>query len=188
MEKKGIAVYCASAPDIDKVYFDFARELGALIAKAGLQVVNGGGRAGLMGATIEGAVAAGGEVTGVLPRFMVEKGWDHKDLTRRIITETMHERKLTIAEMSAGAIALPGGVGTLDELFEIITWRQLGLYDGSVVIVNIDGFYDHLLAHLQGACDRHFMRGRGLWSVATTPEEALRMALDRQELTILEKY
>ena len=74
MEKKGIAVYCASAPDIDKVYFDFARELGALIAKAGLQVVNGGGRAGLMGATIEGAVAAGGEVTGVLPRFMVEKG------------------------------------------------------------------------------------------------------------------
>lgn len=90
--------------------------------------------------------------------------------------------------MSAGAIALPGGVGTMDELFEIITWRQLGLYAGSVVIANVGGFYDNLLAHLQGACDRHFMRGRGLWSVATTPEEAIRKVLEHQELTILEKY
>ncbi len=188
MEKKGIAVYCASAPDIDQVYFDFARELGALIAKAGYPVINGGGRAGLMGATTEGAIAAGGEVIGVLPRFMVENGWDHKALSTRMITETMHERKSAIAEMAVGAIALPGGVGTMDELFEIITWRQLGLYTGSVVIANINGFYDLLLEHLQTACDRHFMRGRGLWSVATTPEEALRKATERQQLTILEKY
>lgn len=188
MEKKGIAVYCASAPDIDRIYFDFARRLGQLIAEAGLPLINGGGRAGLMGATTEGALASNGEVIGVLPRFMVEKGWDHKDLSSRIVTETMHERKMTMAEMSAGAIALPGGVGTMDELFEIITWRQLGLYAGSVVIANVGGFYDNLLAHLQGACDRHFMRGRGLWSVATTPEEAIRKVLEHQELTILEKY
>ena len=188
MEKKGIAVYCASSPGIDKVYFDFARELGALIANAGLPLINGGGRAGLMGASTEGALAAGGEVIGVLPRFMVEKGWDHKSLSKRVVTETMHERKMTIADMAAGAIALPGGVGTMDELFEIITWRQLGLYKGSVVIANVDGFYDGLLEHLQRACDLHFMRGRGLWGVATTPAEALKFALERQNLTILEKY
>lgn len=188
MEKKGIAVYCASAPDIDRVYYDFATELGSLIAKAGMPVINGGGRGGLMAATTDGALAAGGEVIGVLPRFMVEKGWDHNGLSRRIVTETMHERKMTIASMAAGAIALPGGVGTMDELFEIITWRQLGLYTGSVVIANVDGFYDLLLAHLEEATKRHFMRGRGLWSVATTPEEALRLAVEHQDLTILEKY
>lgn len=188
MDNRGIVVYCASAPDIDDVYFDFARKLGRLIAESGRPVINGGGRAGLMGAVTEGALSAGGEVIGVLPRFMVEKGWDHKGLSRRIITETMHERKSAMAEMSCGAIALPGGVGTMDELFEIITWRQLGLYSGSVVIANVAGFYDNLLAHLQGACDRHFMRGRGLWSVAETAEDALRQALERQELTILEKY
>lgn len=188
MEKRAIAVYGASAPGIADCYFDFARRLGALIASRGLAVVNGGGRGGLMGATIDGALSAGGEVTGVLPRFMIEKGWDHPDLTTTIVTETMHERKMTMAELSTGAIALPGGVGTLDELFEIITWRQLGLYTGGVVIANVDGFYDRLLSQLDHATDLHFMRGRGLYRVAVTPEEALDMALNPDPLTILEKY
>lgn len=186
--KPGIAVYGASAPGIAGVYFDFARRLGELIAERGLRVVNGGGRAGLMGATIEGALSAGGEVTGVLPRFMIEKGWAHTGLTTTIVTETMHERKRTMAELSAGAIALPGGVGTLDELFEIITRRQLGLYTGGVVIANVDGFYDRMLAQMDYATEEHFMRGRGLYSVALTPEEALEQALHPAPLTILEKY
>lgn len=187
-DKSGILIYCASAPDIDRRYFDFAHRLGQLIAEAGLPVISGGGRGGLMGAVTDGALEAGGESIGVLPEFMIEKDWNHKGLTKTLVTDSMHERKATMASLSCGVIALPGGVGTLDELFEIITWRQLGLYDGPVVIANVDGFYDLLLAHLQHACDQHFMRGRGLWCVATTPEEALRLALTPLDITILDKY
>ena len=178
-ESRGIVVYGASSSDIDSRYYDFARATGREIARRGYRLVNGGGRAGLMGASIEGALEAGGEVTGVLPDFMIERGWNHPRLTEMLSTASMHERKLTMARLSQGAIALPGGVGTLDELFEIITWRQLGLYDGNVVIANVSGFYDLLLEHLRHTDNEHFMRAHGLWQVATTPEEAVELAIAR---------
>lgn len=188
-ESRGIVVYGASSSDIAQEYVDFARSVGREIARRGYTLINGGGRAGLMGASIEGALEAGGEVTGVLPDFMIERGWAHPGLTNMISTASMHERKLTMAESSVGAIALPGSVGTLDELFEILTWRQLGLYRGSVVIANVNGFYDLLLEHLRRTDALHFMRSSGLWTVATTPDGAVAAALEHHRaVTIGEKY
>lgn len=175
----GVTVYCASSSRIHPAYMELARETGRLIARAGYDVVTGGGRGGLMAAVIEGATEAGGHTIGVLPRFMMEREWNHPALSETIVTESMHERKHTLASLSVGAIALPGGVGTLDELFEIITWRQLKLFGGNVVICNARGFYDRLLDHLAFTAHEGFMRAEApkrLWSVATTAAEAVEMA------------
>ena len=134
---------------------------------------------GLMAACADAALEAGGEVTGVIPRFMVEQGWCHKGLTELIETADMHERKEVMARLSDGTVALPGGVGTLEELLEIITWKQLGLYDKPVVILNTHGYFDPLLAMLRRAVDERFMRPQhaGLWTVASTPAEAVEQLL-----------
>ena len=177
---KGVAVYCASSSNIAPLFFEQARNVGRLLARAGIPVISGGGSAGLMAAVIEGAVECGGEAIGILPQFMIDKGWDHPQLTRRLITETMHERKMAMAQMSRAVIALPGGVGTLDELFEIITWRQLHIYPGNVVICNTDGFYNLLFEHLDHTARSGFMRPEAparLWQVADTPEQAVALAL-----------
>jgi uncharacterized protein (TIGR00730 family) len=122
-------------------------------------------------------LAAGGTVTGVIPRFMVEQGWQHKSLTQLIETETMHERKQIMAEMSDGVIALPGGCGTMEELLEIITWKQLGIYLNPIIILNIDGFYNPLLEMLQRAIDGNFMRPehQNIWQVATSAQQAIEL-------------
>ena len=176
-ETKGIVVYCASSADIDPKYFEFARSVGREIARRGYTLVSGGGRGGLMAAAIDGALEEGGDTIGVLPDFMIERQWNHRRLGTTLTTSSMHERKKTMADLSCAAIALPGGVGTLDELFEIITWRQLGLYKGNVVIANAYGFYDLLLEHLQSTADKRFMRSDNLWTVATTPEDAVKKAV-----------
>ena len=177
---KGVAVYCASSSNIAPCYIDEARTVGRLLAQAGVPVVSGGGKAGLMAAVIEGAIEAGGEAVGVLPQFMVDKDWHHPLLTERIITDTMHQRKMQMAQMSRAVIALPGGVGTLDELFEIITWRQLHLFAGNVVICNTDGFYSRLLDHLRFTAENGFMRPGApekLWHVAENAAQAVKIAL-----------
>ena len=170
-----IAVYCASSTKIHEDFFEAARALGRGMAQRGIGLINGAGHMGLMGASSEACLAAGGEVTGVIPTFMVEQGWHHKGLTRLIETPDMHERKQTIARMSDGCIALPGGCGTLEELLEVITWKQLGLYLKPIVILNIHGYYDPLLEQLQRGIDEHFMgpRHAEIWRVAQTPEEAI---------------
>jgi uncharacterized protein (TIGR00730 family) len=120
-------------------------------------------------------MAEGGSVTGVIPTFMVEQGWHHTGLTELIEVKDMHERKQKMADISDAAIALPGGCGTLEELLEVITWKQLGLYLKPIVLLNIDGYYNPLLAMLQRAVDENFMRSQhaAIWSVASTPEEAM---------------
>ena len=174
---KNVCVYSASSTKIAPVYFAAAEELGRLLAKRGINLINGAGSIGLMAATSNAALRAGGTVTGVIPRFMVEQGWHHLGLTRLVETETMHERKQLMAQMSDAVIALPGGCGTMEELLEIITWKQLGLFLNPIVVLNIDGFYDPLLEMLQRAIDGRFMRPehRGIWQVATTPEEAVEL-------------
>ena len=174
---KNVCVYSASSTKIAPVYFAAAEELGRLLAKRGINLINGAGSIGLMAATSNAALQAGGTVTGVIPRFMVEQGWHHLGLTRLVETETMHERKQLMAQMSDAVIALPGGCGTMEELLEIITWKQLGLFLNPIVVLNIDGFYDPLLEMLQRAIDGRFMRSehRGIWQVATTPEEAVEL-------------
>ncbi|MBQ4083819.1 MAG: TIGR00730 family Rossman fold protein [Bacteroidaceae bacterium] len=170
-----VCVYCASSTQIDEKYFRAAEELGRLIAQKGLRLITGAGNQGLMNAVEEGALATGGKVTGIIPTFMMEEGWHHTGLTELIETRTIHERKEMMAKLSDGVIALPGGCGTLEELLEIITWKQLGLYLNPIIILNIDGYYDHLLAQLRQAIDEDFMRDihGDIWKVATTPDEAI---------------
>ena len=174
---KNVCVYCASSTQIDPIYFDSASKLGHLLAERNINLINGAGKTGLMGASSDAALKAGGTVTGVIPQFMVENGWHHHQLTQLVITETMHERKQLMAKMSDGVIALPGGCGTMEELMEIITWKQLGLLLKPIIILNIDGFYDPLLCMFQKAIDTHFMRPEhgAIWQVAQTPEEAIDM-------------
>ena len=174
---KNVCVYSASSTKIAPVYFAVAEELGQLLALRGINLINGAGSIGLMAATSNACLAAGGTVTGVIPRFMVEQGWQHKSLTQLIETETMHERKQIMAEMSDGVIALPGGCGTMEELLEIITWKQLGIYLNPIIILNIDGFYNPLLEMLQRAIDGNFMRPehQNIWQVATSAQQAIEL-------------
>ena len=170
-------MYCASSTKIPPIYFDAAKELGCLLGERKLRVVNGAGNIGLMCTVSDAALAAGGTVTGVIPHFMVEQDWYHKGLTELIEVETMHERKQLMANLSDAVIALPGGCGTLEELLEIITWKQLGLYLNPIVILNINHYYDPLLELLRNAMNENFMRPQHakMWAVADTPEEAIRL-------------
>jgi uncharacterized protein (TIGR00730 family) len=179
MAQLAITVYSASSQNIDKAYFDAAIEVGRLAAQNGIAVVNGGGKMGLMGAVNQGAIEAGGETIGVIPQFMVERGWHHPSLSRLEVTDSMHTRKELMAKLATGVIALPGGVGTLDELMEIICWRQLGLFSGNIVILNVGGYYDNLIAMLRTATEGGFMRPdhlQNLFTVTDSPAEAVKIA------------
>ncbi|MCE5331709.1 MAG: TIGR00730 family Rossman fold protein [Bacteroidales bacterium] len=170
-----ICVYCASSTQIKPAYFETADRLGKILAKEGIHLVYGGGSMGLMGQIADSVLAAGGKVTGIIPRFMCEEEWDHKGLTELIITETMHERKERIAMMADAAVALPGGCGTLEELLEVITWKQLGIFTKPIIIVNVDGYFDSLVAMLHRAVEENFMREvhRDIWKVVETAEEVI---------------
>lgn len=170
-----VCVYSASSTKIDSIYFETARKLGTLLAWNGIRVVNGAGNMGLMAAVSDAALAAGGQVTGVIPRFMVEQNWHHTGLSELIKVDTMHERKQKMAALSDAIIALPGGCGTLEELLEVITWKQLGLYLNPIVILNVKDYYGPLLEMFTRAAEEHFIGARhmDIWCVAHTPEEAV---------------
>lgn len=176
-----ITVYAASSLNVAPEYIDVADELGRLIALHPATLVYGGGPNGLMGAVANGALNVGGKVVGVIPRFMIDRGWLHTGLTETIVTPNMHIRKQTMADRADACIALPGGIGTLEELLEILAWRQLGLFTNPVVILNTKGFYDSLLAQFDRIVAEDFLRHSSecLWSVAGTPAEALDI-IDRQ--------
>ena len=166
-------VYSASSGQVPAVYLEAARTLGRLIASGNHTLVNGAGRTGLMGACTDACLAAGGKAIGVIPQFMIDQGWQHRGMTELLVTPDMHRRKELMAEKSDACIALAGGVGTLEELLEIITWKQLGLYLKPIIILNTNGYYDALLAQLQRAADECFMRPQhtAIWSVAATPKK-----------------
>ena len=167
-EIKTVCVYCASSTKIAPGYFEAARELGETLAKAGIRIVNGAGNIGLMGALSDAALAVGGKVVGVIPHFMVEQGWCHTGLTEVIEVNDMHTRKQTMAQLADAVIALP---------LEIITWKQLGLYLNPIVILNIKGYFDPLLAMFDRAVAENFMRPAhaAMWAVADNAAEALRL-------------
>ncbi len=190
-QREAICVYCASSAHIDQSFIDAAYELGSLIADSGNAMVCGAGRTGLMGAVIDGTLSRKGKAIGVIPQFMVDNGWHHPQLSQMEITPDMHTRKATMAHMAKAAIAMPGGCGTLEELLEIITWRQLGLYDGKIIILNINNYFDPLLTMLNQAINNGFMKKdhSNIWSVANTPDKALEMALDNtQNVSLSSKY
>jgi len=172
---QNICVYCASSSQIDDVYFNAADILGTEIATHKMQLIYGGGAVGLMGRVADSALKNGGSVIGIIPQFMCEQEWDHTNLTQLIVTETMHERKERMAFMSDAAVALPGGCGTLEELLEVITWKQLGIFTKPIIIVNINGFYDPLITMLNRAIEQNFMRElhRNIWTVVQSADEVL---------------
>ena len=173
-----ITVYSASSGQVPTTYIKAAQDLGRLIAVRHHTLINGAGRTGLMGACADVCIAQGGKAIGIIPQFMIEQGWQHKGMTQLVVTENMHQRKEQMAQMSDACIALAGGVGTLEELLEIITWKQLGLYLKPIVILNTEEYYNPLLSQLQRAIDEHFMRKEhaSIWHVAQTPEEAIKLA------------
>ena len=170
-----VCVFASSSSRIGSEYFSEATKLGFLLAKAGIEVVYGGGGIGLMGKLADAAMANGGKVTGVIPSFMQDEGWGHSEVENMIITSDMGERKKKMFGLSDAVIALPGGVGTLEELAEAITLKQLSLFDGPVIILNTRGFYTHLIEFLDRMVNDNFLRSehKGIWKVVDTPEEAL---------------
>jgi uncharacterized protein (TIGR00730 family) len=143
---KRLAVYCGSATPADPRYVLLAQEVGRTLAERGIGVVYGGGRLGLMGAVADSALAAGGEVIGVIPQALVDAEVAHRGLTELQVVAGMHERKARFTDLSDGFVTLPGGTGTMDELWEALSWAQLGYHEDPVGVLNMDGFYDHLLA------------------------------------------
>lgn len=152
-----LCVYCGSRPGLDPQFAVLARTVGQWIGRRGGQLVYGGGKAGLMGVVAESTLEAGGRVVGVIPKALVEKEWALHDCTELHIVDTMHDRKRMMAERADAFVALPGGIGTFEELFEVWTWRQLGYHDKPVGILNCGGYYDGLLAFLAATVQQQFL-------------------------------
>lgn len=152
-----MCVYCGSRPGVDPLYRAVAQEVGTWIGEHGGQLVYGGGHNGLMGTVADATLAAGGRVIGVIPQALVEKEWAHRGCTELHIVETMHERKAMMAENADIFLALPGGIGTMEEFFEVWTWRQLGYHDKPVGLLNTAGFYNSLLAFLSSTVQSGLM-------------------------------
>jgi uncharacterized protein (TIGR00730 family) len=175
--RKSVAVFCASASGARPEYATAAEELGRTLAKRGLGLIYGGGKVGLMGAVADAALAAGGHVVGVIPHVLVDLEIAHKGVTELHVTSTMHTRKALMAEKADAFFILPGGYGTFEEMFEVLAWQTLKIHSKPVVLLNVAGFYDTMLAFLD-VCDREGMlRGnRGILLVANSADEALELA------------
>jgi len=170
-----ICVYCASSQECDPHYHAAAFRLGALLAESGCVVVYGGGSAGSMGAVANGALSVGGEVIGIIPKFMADLEWGHPGLTRLELVEDMRERKHRLLTDSDAVIALPGGCGTLEELFEALTLKRLGLYFNPIILLNTRGFYTPLQGFMESVITEQFMNTEHLamWSLVNEPEDVL---------------
>lgn len=155
---KAVAVYCGSSFGTDKDFEINARALGQRLAKENIELIYGGADIGLMGAIANGVLEMGGNVTGILPEFLATKEIAHKGLTKLITVDTMHERKKIMSDMCDGVITLPGGFGTMEELFEMLTWGQLNLHQKPIGILNINGFYDELISFMETMVEKQLLR------------------------------
>jgi uncharacterized protein (TIGR00730 family) len=178
-----ICVFASSSSRIDNEYAIAASNLGLLLAKANMDVVYGGGGIGLMGKLADAVLENGGRITGVIPSFMKDEGWDHSEVKEMILTADMGERKKKMFAMADAIIALPGGVGTLEELTEAITLKQLGLFRGPIIILNTLNFYKSLIDFLEHMISGNFLRyeHKGIWEIADTPEDAITLLLNKQD-------
>lgn len=174
---KTICVYCGSADGLSSVYLEAAYQMGQVLAQAGLNIVYGAGRTGLMGAVADGALQAGGQVTGVTPVLMNTPQLIHSGLTKLEVVENIHQRKARMSELADAFIALPGGYGTFEELFETLTWAQIGLHQKPIGLLNTNRYYDPLLALVQHALNQGFIYAehRTLLVSAGEPQELLRL-------------
>jgi uncharacterized protein (TIGR00730 family) len=177
-----VCVFASSSSRINNEFSAAASDLGRLLALSGIDIVYGGGGIGLMGKLADAVLEHGGRITGVLPSFMIDEGWGHKSVKEMIITQDMGDRKKKMFELADAVIALPGGIGTLEELTEAITLKQLGLFDGPILILNTLGYYKYLLEFLENMIENHFLRfeHKGIWQVINIPEEVI-IALNNKE-------
>ena len=188
--RKRICVFCGSSPGVDPVFGDAARALGRSMVERGLELVYGGGSVGLMGIVADEILGRGGVVRGVIPHSLFVREVGHRGLTECRIVSSMHERKQIMVDLSDAFVSLPGGYGTLDETFEALTWAQLGIHAKPLVLVNVRGFWDHLVA----ACDRMVTDGflkqenRDLLNVVATPEAALDLIARWKQPHLVEKW
>lgn len=157
MELKALAVFCGSKNGKNPVFSEDAAKLGRLLAERQIKLIYGGGSAGIMGVIADSVMQHGGKVTGIIPKILLEWEVQHRGLTELIISDDMHARKRTIYSLCDAALILPGGFGTLDELFEIVTWNQLTIHDKEIFILNSGGFYDHLIAHIRQMKEEEFL-------------------------------
>lgn len=180
---KKVCIFCASSSLVPQTYIDEAHSVARLLVQNGCSIVYGGGSLGLMGAVADEALRLGGEVIGVIPDFMVDVEWQHKGVADMRRTQTMSERKQMMIEISDAILVLPGSTGTMDELFEAVSDKKLGLHGKPIVLLNTLGFYDHTLAQMQRMVDEQFMSQRHMdcISVAPTPEEACRLCLTLEQ-------
>ncbi len=175
-----VCIYCASSNNIDHRYFRATEELAKRLVENDIEVVYGGGGAGLMGKLADTVIENGGKIKGIIPRFMYDLGWGHPKVTNMLVTETMHERKERYLDDIDGAIALPGGTGTLEELLELITFKRLGKFSKPVFVLNTNGFYDPLKKMLERCADEGFMpkTDLDLWDFVEYPDGILKKLLD----------
>lgn len=172
---KNIAIYCASSTKVRPEFFAAAKRLGQLFAQNDITLVFGAGNMGLMGEIADAVVADGGKMIGVIPDFMIDQDWHHKQCTELIVTDGMSSRKQTIERISDAFVALPGGIGTMDELFECMVNKQLGLHAKPIIILNVNGYYDTLVAFLDQMVDEQMLRPMhtAMYQVVTSPEEVI---------------
>ena len=170
-----VAVYCASSSRLRPVFYEAAAALGKSLAEQDLELIYGAGYMGLMGAVADAVLAKGGKVTGVIPQFMVEQGWHNERCTELVVTGDMAARKTWIWQHADALVALPGGIGTLDELTEIMTLKQLGIVTQPIVILNTEGYYDHLLAMFDHMVTEQFwlQEHKQMYTVVNLPEEII---------------
>ena len=175
MIHRRVSVFCASSAKVNSSYLEAAGKLGQILANADMAANYGGGASGLMGKLADNMISAGGSIRGIIPRFMVEQGWNHPDISDMMIVEDMHERKKRLAENIDAFIALPGGVGTLEELLEMITLKQLGKVLVPIIIINTNNFFKPFLEMLDKMVEEQFMRKihRNIWQVEEQPEEVV---------------
>ena len=173
---KTLAVYCGAAPGADPVYADAARALARSLVEQNIGLVYGGGKVGLMGVIADEVLRLGGEASGVIPRALMEREVGHTGLTRLFVVKDMHERKAMMSDLSEGFIAMPGGMGTLEELFEMVTWSQLGIHAKPIGLLNVNGFWDGLRAFVRHQCEQGFVRPEheGLMLAASEPDALIR--------------
>lgn len=185
-----VCVFCGSRLGNRPIYRLHAQRLAHLLAERQIGIVYGGGSIGLMGVVADAALEAGGEVVGVIPEVLMAREFAHPNLTRLHIVRTMHERKALMADLADGFVALPGGFGTLDELFEILTWSQLGIHSKPIVLLNSGHYYDHLLSGLRHAVEEGFLALEHLELLAVTedPEEAVEALLTYQPAVIVPRW
>lgn len=176
-----ICVFASSSSRINSEYATAASNLGLLLAQAKMDVVYGGGGIGLMGKLADAVLENGGTITGVIPSFMKDEGWDHSNVKEMILTQDMGERKKRMFAMADAVVALPGGVGTLEELTEAITLKQLGLFKGPIIILNTLNFYKSFIDFLEHMISGHFLKyeHKGMWKIAETPEAVLSYLLKK---------